>query len=86
MISRFGFEGWIKVLIASVPGLCTRFHFYIIYKIDKIPADLIEVFKILNGIDNCDENRLFYTQPVQRTRGHSQKLIKRHYVRVHKSV
>ena len=24
-ISRFGFEGWIWVLIASVPGLCILF-------------------------------------------------------------
>ena len=27
VISRFGFEGRIWVLIASVPYLCTRFHF-----------------------------------------------------------
>ena len=27
VISRFGFEGWILVLIASVPGLCTLFYF-----------------------------------------------------------
>ena len=38
-------------------------------------ADLIEV-KILNGIDNCDKSQLFHTQPLQRTRGHSQKLFK----------
>ena len=25
VISRFGFEGWIWVLIASVPGLCILF-------------------------------------------------------------
>ena len=42
-------------------------------------ADLIEVFKILNGIDNCDKSRLFHTQPLQRTRGHSQKLFKRQF-------
>ena len=27
VISRFGFEGWIWVLIASVPDLCIRFPF-----------------------------------------------------------
>ena len=27
IISRFGFEGWIWVLIASVPGLCILFTF-----------------------------------------------------------
>ena len=42
-------------------------------------ADLIEVFKILNGIDNCDKSQLFHTQPLQRTRGHSQKLFKRQF-------
>ena len=28
VISRFGFEGWIWVLIASVPDLCIRFNFF----------------------------------------------------------
>ena len=42
-------------------------------------ADLIEVFKILNGIDNCDKSQLFHTQPLQRTRGHSQKFFKRQF-------
>ena len=42
-------------------------------------ADLIEVFKILNGIDNCDKSQLFHTQPLQRTRGHSQNLFKRQF-------
>ena len=27
--SRFGFEGWIWVLIASVPDLCILFTFYV---------------------------------------------------------
>ena len=27
LIFRFGFEGWIWVLIASVPGLCILFTF-----------------------------------------------------------
>ena len=44
-------------------------------------ADLIEGFKILNGIDNCDKSQLFHTQPIQRTRGHSQKLSKRQFRR-----
>ena len=26
---RFGFEGWIWILIASVPGLCIRFTSYL---------------------------------------------------------
>ena len=29
VIPRFGFEGWIWVLIASVPGLCILFTFRI---------------------------------------------------------
>ena len=27
VISRFGFDGWIRVLIASVPDLCILFTF-----------------------------------------------------------
>ena len=42
-------------------------------------ADLIEVYKILNGIDKCDKNKLFQSQPNQRTRGHSQKLFKHQF-------
>ena len=30
VIAHFGFEGWIWVLIASVPGLCIRFTFLMI--------------------------------------------------------
>ena len=26
LVSRFGFEGWIWILIASVPGLCLFFY------------------------------------------------------------
>ena len=40
----------------------------------RVRADLIEVYKILNAIDKCDKNKLFKTQPNQRTRG--QKLFK----------
>ena len=39
-------------------------------------ADTIEVFKILNGIDKCEKDKLFTLQPIIRTRGHSQKLFK----------
>ena len=35
--------------------------------------------KILNDIDNCDKSQLFHTQPIQRTRGHSQTLFKRQF-------
>ena len=37
-------------------------------------ADLIEVYKIINGIDKCDKDQLFRTQTDQRTRGHTQKI------------
>ena len=33
VISRFGFEGWVLVLFASVPGLCIRFTFRWVYVI-----------------------------------------------------
>ena len=42
-------------------------------------ADLIEVFKIINGIDKCDKDQLFRMQTDQRTRGHTQKLFKRQF-------
>ena len=42
-------------------------------------ADLIEVYKILNGIDKCDKNKLFQNQLNQRTRGHNQKLFKHQF-------
>ena len=42
-------------------------------------ADLTEVYKILNGIDNCVKSQLFHTQTIQRTRGHNQKLFKRQF-------
>ena len=45
----------------------------------RIRADLSDVFKILNGIDNYEKSQLFHTQPLQRTRGHSQKLFKRQF-------
>ena len=42
-------------------------------------ADLIEDFKILNGIDKCDKDQLFRMQTNQRTRDHTQKLFKRQF-------
>ena len=42
-------------------------------------ADMTEVFKILNGIDKCEKDKLFTLQPMIRTRGHSQKLFKRQF-------
>ena len=45
----------------------------------KSRADLIEVFKILNGIDKCDKDQLFRMQTNQRTRGHTQNLFKRQF-------
>ena len=38
-------------------------------------ADLIDVFKILNGIDKCDKDQLFRMQTNQNTRGHTQKTV-----------
>ena len=40
-------------------------------------ADMIQVFKILNGIDKCEKDKLVTLQPMIGTRGHSQKLFKR---------
>ena len=42
-------------------------------------ADMIEIYKILNGIDKCEKGKLFTLQPIIRTRGHSQKLFKRQF-------
>ena len=39
----------------------------------KSRADMIEVFKILNGIDKCVKDKLFNLKPMIRTKGHSQK-------------
>jgi ribonuclease P/MRP protein subunit RPP40 len=41
----------------------------------RIRGDLIEVFKILRGIDNVDE-RLFFSKAISNTRGHDLKLYK----------
>ena len=39
---------------------------------------MIQVFKILNEIDNLDKNIFFKTNTLSTTRGHSQKLSKNH--------
>jgi hypothetical protein len=41
----------------------------------RLRGDLIEVFKILRGIDNVDE-RLFFSRAISHTRGHDLKLYK----------
>ena len=40
---------------------------------------MIGVFKVLNGIDKCEKDKLFTLQPIIRTRGHNQKLFKRQF-------
>ena len=40
-------------------------------------ADMVEVFKIMNGIDKSDKDELFTIQSEARTRGHTKKLFKR---------
>ena len=40
---------------------------------------MIEVFKILNGTEKCEKDKLFTLQPMIRTRGHSQKHFKRQF-------
>ena len=42
-------------------------------------ADMVEVFKIMNGIDKSDKDQLFTVQSESRTRGHTQKLIKKQF-------
>ena len=42
-------------------------------------ADMVEVFKIMNGIDNSDKDQLFSVQSESRTRRHSQKLFKKQF-------
>ena len=40
---------------------------------------MIKIFKILNGSDKWEKDKLFTLQPMIRTRGHSQKLFKRQF-------
>ncbi len=40
-------------------------------------ADLVQVYKIFNGIDKLDKEAMFQMSSEQRTRGHSQKLFKK---------
>ena len=44
MFSLYGFEGWIRVLIASVPGLCI---FYTCFHIVEIPGLMFSFSYIL---------------------------------------
>ena len=41
-------------------------------------ADLLEVFKILNGMESLEIDRFFKLATSDRTRGHSKKLLKCH--------
>ena len=45
VISRFGFEGWMWVLIASVPDLCI--HFYLFYHKFLLKKDLCLQFSAM---------------------------------------
>ena len=40
---------------------------------------MVEVFKIINGIDKSDIDQLFSVQSESRSRGHSQKLFKEQF-------
>ena len=42
-------------------------------------ADVIEVFKILNKIDEIDKDKFFTVSTYISTRGHPQKLVKKHH-------
>ena len=46
VISRFGFEGWIWGLIASVPGLCILFTFllFVLQFLAEFPMTLLTFF------------------------------------------
>ena len=43
VISRFGFEGWVWVLIASVPGLCILFTIVSLAFLPRLIGSLIVV-------------------------------------------
>ena len=47
------------------------------YRRDR--ADMIQVFKILNNIDQIDKNSMFKMSTYEATRGHSQKIFKKRY-------
>ena len=40
---------------------------------------MVEVFKIMNGIDKSDKDKLFTVQSEARTRGHTKKLFKKQF-------
>lgn len=44
-----------------------------------LPFDMIQVYRILNNIDYCNQNQIFIRDTNTRTRGHSQKLYKKYF-------
>ena len=42
-------------------------------------ADVIEVFKILNTIDEIDKDKFFTVSTYTSTRGHPRKVVKKHH-------
>ncbi len=42
-------------------------------------SDMVEVFKILNGIDKADKDQIFQMNTDMRTRGHQMKLHKKQF-------
>ena len=49
-----------------------------IFRTRMLRADLIEVYKILNGMDKLDPNR-YFTRSEGNTRGHSCKMFKKSF-------
>lgn len=45
----------------------------------RLRFDMIQVYRILNNIDHCDQNQLFTRDTITTTRGHSLKLYKRSF-------
>ncbi|MCU7801386.1 MAG: reverse transcriptase family protein, partial [gamma proteobacterium symbiont of Lucinoma myriamae] len=45
----------------------------------RIRADMVEVYRIINGIDYCDKDKLFTLQQSDRTRGHRFKMYKKKF-------
>ena len=50
----------------------------------RIWGDLIEVYRIMNGIEEIDWKLLFSKSPYHETRGHTMKLEKKVILDVHK--
>ena len=45
----------------------------------RLHFDIIQVYRILNNIDHCNQNQLFTRDTNTRTRGHSQKRYKKNF-------